>query len=349
MDKKKLSGKKRGRETDKLKACLEVGKLLTSTLDRKKILELIMLKVSQLIDAQNWSLLLKDEATGELTFEIVVGINQELVRGTRLAIGEGIAFQVAETGLPRFIPDVQDDPKFSRKIDRLTGFTTRSIICLPLKIHGAVLGVIEIINVPDMEAFQTRDLPILRILADYAAIAIENARSFSVIQRMGIMDEYTGLYNARFLHQILDKWIQNDPHGKRKIAVVFMDVDNFKEVVDGYGHLLGTQVLKELGETISSCLAEKDILVKYGGDEYVIILTDIEKSTAIQRMEQILQAIRGAVYLKTEPKPVKVTASFGMAMYPEDAQTKKDLLLVADNLMYGIKKSSKNGFGMIYR
>jgi len=349
MDKKGLSDKKCARETDKLMACLEVGKLLTATLDRKKILELIMLKVSQLIDAQNWSLLLKDEATGELTFEIVVGINQELVRGTRLAIGEGIAFQVAETGLPRFIPDVQDDPKFSRKIDRLTGFTTRSIICLPLKIHGAVLGVIEIINVPDMEAFQTRDLPILRILADYAAIAIENARSFSVIQRMGIMDEYTGLYNARFLHQILDKWIQNDPHGKRKIAVVFMDVDNFKEVVDGYGHLLGTQVLKELGETISSCLAEKDILVKYGGDEYVIILTDIEKSTAIQRMEQILQAIRGAVYLKTEPKPVKVTASFGMAMYPEDAQTKKDLLLVADNLMYGIKKSSKNGMGMIHK
>lgn len=84
MAKKGLGGKKYGRETDKLMACLEVGKLLTATLDRKKILELIMLKVSQLIDAQNWSLLLKDEATGELTFEIVVGINQELVRGTRL-------------------------------------------------------------------------------------------------------------------------------------------------------------------------------------------------------------------------------------------------------------------------
>ena len=349
MDQKGASNKKCARETDKLMACLEVGKLLTSTLDRKKILELIMLKVSQLIDAQNWSLLLKDEATGELTFEIVVGINQELVRGTRLAIGEGIAFQVAETGLPRFIPDVQDDPKFSRKIDRLTGFTTRSIICLPLKIHGAVLGVIEIINVPDMGVFKVQDLPILEILADYAAIAIENACYFSVIQRMGIMDEYTGLYNARFLHQILDEWIQKDPHGKRKLAVVFMDVDNFKEVVDGYGHLLGTQVLKELGETISSCLTEKDILVKYGGDEYVIILPDIEKSTAVQRMEKILRAIRGAVYLKTEPKTVKVTASFGMALYPEDARTKKELLLAADNLMYGIKKSSKNGFGMIYR
>ena len=349
MVKKKLSSKKSAQETDKLMACLEVGKLLTSALDRQKILELIMLKVSQLIDAQNWSLLLKDETTGELTFEIVVGINQDLVKGTRLAIGEGIAYQVAETGLPLFIPSVKDDPKFSRKIDLLTGFTTRSIICLPLKIHGAILGVIEIINVPDMEVFKTKDLPILTILADYAAIAIENARYFSIIQKMGIMDEYTGLYNARFLHQMLNEWIQKDPHRRRKLAVVFMDVDNFKEVVDGYGHLLGTQVLKELGETISSCLAEKDILIKYGGDEYVIILPDINKSTAIQRMEKILQAIRGAIYLKAEPKPVKVTASFGMAMYPEDAHTKKDLLLVADNLMYGIKKGSKNGIAMMGR
>lgn len=110
---------------------------------------------------------------------------------------------------------------------------------------------------------------------------------------------------------------------------------------------MGTQLLKELGETISSCLAENDILIKYGGDEYVIILPDINKSTAIQRIEKILQTIRGAIYLKAEPKPVKVTASFGMAMYPEDAHAKKDLLLLADNLMYGIKKGSKNGIGMI--
>ena len=347
MMKQKLKGEKYIQEADKLMACLEIGKLLTATLDRKKILELIMLKVSQLIDAQNWSLLLKDEATGALTFEIAVGIDPHLVKGTRLAPGEGIACQAAETGQPLLIPDVKQDPRFSTKIDKLTGFTTQSVICLPLKIHGAILGVIEIINVPAMEVFKTQDLPILTILADYAAIAIENARTFSTIQRMGIMDEYTGLYNARFLHQILDEWIQKDPDRKRRIAVVFVDVDNFKEVVDQYGHLLGTQVLKELGQTISSFLSEKDILVKYGGDEYVILLPDMGKPAALRLMEKIIAAIRGSAYLKREPQPVRVTASFGMAMYPEEAQAKKDLLLLADDLMYGIKKGSKNGIGMM--
>jgi len=87
MMKQKLKAEKYIQEADKLMACLEIGKLLTATLDRKKILELIMLKVSQLIDAQNWSLLLKDEATGALTFEIAVGIDPHLVKGTRLAPG----------------------------------------------------------------------------------------------------------------------------------------------------------------------------------------------------------------------------------------------------------------------
>ena len=348
MAKKKLRAKKYTHEADKLMVCLEVGKLLTSTLDQKEILELIMLKVSQLIDAQNWSLLLQDEATGELTFEIVVGINKDLVQAIRLAAGEGIACQVAATGLPLFVPSVKGDPRFNRKIDMLTGFTTHSIICLPLKIHGEILGVIEIINVKDMGIFKTNDLPILTILADYAAIAIENSRYFSRIQKMGITDEYTGLYNARFLHQMLDELIQEDSHRERKFAVVFVDVDNFKEVVDEYGHLLGTQVLKEVGETISSCLTEKDILVKYGGDEYVIILPVVNKQTAFHFTEKIVHAIRRSIYLKSEPRHVKVTASFGIAMYPGDAQTKKDLLIVADNLMYGIKKASKNGIGMIY-
>lgn len=82
---------------------------------------------------------------------------------------------------------------------------------------------------------------------------------------------------------------------------------------------MGTQVLKEVGETISSCLTEKDILVKYGGDEYVIILPDVNKQAAFHLTEKIVHATRRSIYLKSEPRHVKVTASFGIAMYPEDS------------------------------
>jgi len=332
-------------ETRRLMACLETGKLLTSTLNLRGILEHIMGKVSQLIDAENWSLLLKDQESGELTFEIAVGIDNNVIRGVRLARGEGIAGCVAETGIPIYQSDVSDDPRFNKDIDEQTGFRTTSIACLPLTIHGSVVGVIEIVNITDMEKFKANDLPFLNILADYAAIAIENSRNFARIRRMSVTDEYTGFYNVRYLHQILDELIEKADRDKTKLAVVFGDIDNFKKVVDEYGHLLGSQVLKEVAYTISLSLTEKDILVKYGGDEYVIILPDKTKEEAIELVNTILQCIREAQYLKAQPDPVKITASFGIAMYPDDAQSKKDLLLLADNSMYRIKKAQKDGVG----
>lgn len=334
-------------ESGRIMACLEIGKLLTSTLDLDTILELIMQKASQLIKAQNWSLLLKDGKTGDLTFNIVKGINKEEVEGIRLMPGESIASHVAECGKPAFLPDVKNDHRFNSGVDKTTGFVTRSIACVPLNIFRKTVGVIEVINVNDFEVFKSRDLPVLNILADYAAIAIENSQYVARIERMNITDEYTGLYNSRYMHQVLDELLDQAEKGKTGLAVVFVDIDNFKNIVDTYGHLSGSHVLKEIGETISGCLEEKDLLVKYGGDEYVIILPETDRQTAVMCIEKVLQSIRSSVYLTGEEAPVKVTASFGIAMYPDDAGTKKDILIHADNSMYTVKNSSKDGIGMI--
>jgi diguanylate cyclase (GGDEF)-like protein len=334
-------------KSDKITACLEVGKLLTSTLNLQEILQLIMQKVSQLVDAENWSLLLKDNATGELTFEIVEGENKEILKGHRLPPGKSIVSSVVESGVPVILKDAKADPRFNESIDSMTRFRTGSIICIPLTIYGEVLGAIEIINVRDIETFRAEELPVLSILADYAAIAIKNSHYVAKIQRMSIMDEYTGLYNARYLHRILDDMILQAGRKCSHLSVVFVDLDNFKEVVDTYGHLSGTRVLKEIGETISACLSEEDVLIKYGGDEYVILIPGADKRTALAKTESILQAIRVSEYLKSESKPVRLTASFGIAVYPVDATTKTELLIRADNSMYKIKKTRKNGVGII--
>jgi diguanylate cyclase (GGDEF)-like protein len=332
-------------KSNALLACLQIGKILTSTLNLNEILELIMSKVSQLIEAQNWSLFLIDERTNELTFEVVVGIDKELIKNMRIPIGQGIAGIVAQTGEPLFIADAQNDPRLNRKVDQITGFTTESIICIPLKIHGTILGVIEVINIDDIEYFKSTYLPILEILTDYAAVAIMNSKYFSKIQHMNITDEYTGLFNARYLHEVLAQLVTDYQQKIKSIAVIFMDVDNFKNVVDSYGHLSGSKVLKEIGQTITDCLGDRDILFKYGGDEYVIILPHCNKQNALKLAEEIRQAISNSTYLRSETKGIKVTASFGLAMYPQDAKTEKELLIKADNFMYCIKKTSKNGIG----
>ncbi len=335
-----------GLEARLVMACLDVGKLLTSTLVLEEILELIVLKMSELIEAEHWSLLLKDPETGELTFKIIAGIEQERLAGIRIGKGEGIAGHVAETGESLFIDDVSNDPRFCQKVDEQSGFTTRSILCVPLRTHGNILGVIEVVNVMDFPLFKSKYLPVLMILADYAAIAIENSQFVSRIRKMSITDEYTGLYNARYLHQTLGEMLRRADEQGEEIAVVFMDIDNFKSVVDAYGHLLGSQVLKEVGQTMASCLSPEDLLIKYGGDEYVIVLPGCDKKQARKVIEKILNTIRESTYLNAESQPVRLTASFGISLYPEDARIKKDLLLLADQAMYAVKTSTKNGVGL---
>ena len=325
---------------------VQVGQLLTSTFDLDEILQLIMEKVSQLVKAENWSLLLKDEETDNLTFKVVVGSNETALKGMSIPPGEGIAGYVACSGNSEFITDVQNDPRFFRIADQFSGFITSSIACIPLKSHGVCMGVIEIINIEDMDNFKNNEFPALTLFADYAAIAIENSRYFSRIRQLSITDEYTGLYNARYLYEFLDRVISAAARDNTEAAAVFIDIDNFKRVVDEYGHLMGSLILKEIGATILGCLSGDDILAKYGGDEYVIILPGKGKVAARKVIERIRQKIRSTDYLTSTGQPVKVTASFGIATFSEDARTAKGLLLAADKQMYRVKNTTKDGVGV---
>ncbi|MFH1037304.1 MAG: sensor domain-containing diguanylate cyclase [PVC group bacterium] len=333
-------------DPETLLVLVEIGKLLTSSLDLDEILQLIISRASRLIPAENWSLLLKNQETGELTFAVVEGSKKESLRGFCLPPGQGIAGCVAQSGHPEFVADVQSDTRFYREMDARSGFTTRSVVCLPLKIHGKTLGVMEIVNVEDIEVFKERDLPVLQALADYAAIAIENSRYVSTVRRLSIIDEYTGLYNVRHLYRVLEDIIGSAREKGFSVAVVFADIDNFKELVDEHGHLLGSRALKEIGSTILGCLDRSDMVFKYGGDEYVLVLPGRSRTAARELVETVRSTIASSTYLQTEGKPVRVTASFGLAMFPEDGETAKELLLAADHLMYRVKNTTKNGLAL---
>jgi diguanylate cyclase (GGDEF)-like protein len=330
-------------QSARLSACLEVGKQLTSSLHLPRILECIMEQVSRLIEAENWSLLLRDAESGELVFEVVAGVDATLLKGIKLKRGVGIAGHVAESGETLLLADVTADPRFHRQIDSMTGFSSQSIVCLPLRIRGCILGVIEVINPANMERFAERDLPILRILADYAAIALQNARDVESIRRLSVTDEYTGLFNARYLHDLLDRLLT--PPGERRgqvVSVAFADIDNFKRVVDTHGHLLGSQVLKEVGQTMLAALGRGDTLAKYGGDEYVFVLPGRDREEARALITGIRRDIAATTYLPDDAHPVRVTASFGISTFPRDGDTKREILLRADAALYRVKNASKN-------
>ncbi len=323
----------------KLLTCVEIGKAITSTLNMHQILKIIMKRISELIRAKNWTLYLLDPERQELYFEVVVGLDKRLLSDVRMNLGEGIAGTAALTGEPVLVPgNVQNDPRFSKRVDDITGFVTRSLICLPLKVQDRVIGVIEIVNPEDPTLFQDSSMPVLSILADYVSIAITNARNHMRIGALAITDDVTGFYNTRFLHDHLEELLRQN----QIVSLAFLDLDDFKKVVDTYGHLRGSKMLKEVAVVIASQLGKDDRLVRYGGDEYVVILPAQDKRAALEKMGDVHRVLSQACFLESEGLEIKITASCGIASYPQDAADKEELLQLADKSLYSSKKLGKN-------
>src|SRR3989304_4214235 len=264
----------------------ELGKALTSTLDLKEILNIVMEKISEMLQPKNWSLLLVDEEKNDLYFEIVGGEGADKLRDIRLKVGEGIAGWVAREGVSLLVPDVNKDPRFSKKGDESIKFVTKSIVCVPLKSKGKCLGVIELINkMSEGESFKEEDLLLLNTLADYTAIAIENAKFFQKIQELTITDDLTKLYNSRHLYRFLDYEVERAKRYDNHVAMIFLDLDRFKLVNDTHGHLLGSKLLSEVARLIFDDLRKVDIACRYGGDGFLIVMPQTSKKHAYQAPE----------------------------------------------------------------
>jgi diguanylate cyclase (GGDEF)-like protein len=326
-----------------LNIMVEIGKTLTSSLDLQAVLGLIMERVRHLLKPRAWSLLLVDEKTDELCFEIADSPVAERLSGLRLKMGEGIAGWVARHGLPVLCEDVRRDERFARHVDAMLSFTTCSVICVPLMIRERVLGVIELINSLDEVQFNDADLKILGAIADYAAIAIDNARNFERIHELVITDELTGLFNANHFHTLLDHEIERAKRYASEFSLVFLDLDRFKSVNDTHGHLVGSRLLSEFGGLLKRHVRASDQCARYGGDEFVIILPNTSSERAVAMVSNLREVIATHSFLADNGERLRVTASYGIATYPADADNKRGLIQAADTAMYRVKESTRDG------
>jgi diguanylate cyclase (GGDEF)-like protein len=334
------------RQVERLSLFHEVGKALASTLDLQKILQTIMEKISDLLQPDNWSLLMLDEATQELYFEIAIGSGADKLKDVRLKLGEGIAGWVAQQGAPVLIEDVRNDPRFTPKIDELTQTDTQSVVCVPVKGREKILGVIELVNFVGKGSFRKDDIPILKNLADYAAIALENARYVQRIHELTITDDCTSLYNARHLNFVLDAEIYRSTRYGYEFSVIFIDLDYFKQVNDTYGHLVGSRLLGMIGDVIKSHLRMIDYAFRYGGDEFVVLLPQTSKWNTLAVVKRIKDLMNSKVYFAEEGLSVRITASFGIASFPIDGRTRKEILRRADEAMYLVKNTTRNNIAL---
>ncbi len=327
---------------DHLRVFHDVARALTSALELEQILGTIMHKMAQFFGPERWSLLMVDEATQELYYAIAVGENAESLKGLRVPLGEGVAGWVASTGNPLVVPDVSLDPQWAAFAQSQPDLNIQSIACLPVRSENRTLGVIQLLN-SKLDLLSEYSISFLRILCDYAAIAIRNARSMRLIQELSITDDCTGLFNARHLYQLLDDQVAAAAPGRKtQFSLLFLDLDHFKSVNDTHGHQRGTRLLAEVGNLLKRSLGPANFAFRYGGDEFVALMPNLDKHAAMTMAIGLCEQFRKARFLESDGLALSILASFGLATFPEDGETVHDILRSADMMMYEAKNSTRN-------
>jgi diguanylate cyclase (GGDEF)-like protein len=339
------------RQMDHLRVFHEVARALTQALELQDILGIIMEKMAQFFGPERWSMLMVDDAAAELYYAIAVGEDAESLKGLRIPMGEGVAGWVASTGNPLVVPDVSLDPHWSAFSRAHPDLRIQSIACVPVRSGDRTLGVIQLLN-SKLDLLSEYSISFLRILCDYAAIAIQNARSVKLIHELTITDDCTSLFNARHLYTMLDEQVAIAA-AKRdtQFSLLFVDLDHFKEVNDTHGHLIGSRLLAEVGSLMKRVLGPGNSCFRYGGDEFVALLPGLSKKAALAATMRLWEALREERFLTAQSLSLALAGSFGLATFPEDGANVQAIIRAADTMMYAAKTTRDNvsvaGMGLV--
>jgi diguanylate cyclase (GGDEF)-like protein len=332
------------RQLYELKLFHDVAKALTSTLDLDTILQTIMEKMAAYFEPATWAFFMIDEDSGEPYHAASVGKGAEGLSSLRLRDGSGLTEWVIQRGEPLVIENVNADPAIDpdSRADWFEG--SCAVVCVPVMTGGKVLGVIELVNI-DMSVYTSSQM-LLQTLADYAAIAIENARAVRRIQELSITDDCTGLYNARHLFTMIGEELHRSARFGYEFTLVFLDLDHFKRVNDQYGHIVGSKLLAEVGACLRESLRLVDAAFRYGGDEFAILLPQTSRDAGLRVTRRIAKLLRERQWLGGEHSRVKLRASIGLSSYPADGTTSQELVQHADDMMYTVKQAGRDNIAV---
>jgi diguanylate cyclase (GGDEF)-like protein len=303
----------------------------------------LLANVAAAVPSQAASLLLYDPAGRELVFTASRTLQSGVIDGVRIRCDQGIAGWVARNRSPVRLENVTTDERYYSGIETETHFTPRTMLCVPMVSKETLLGVIQVINKIDGSAFTEEELRLVQSLADHAAIAIENASLYHQAHLASITDDLTGLSNTRHFNRMLPELMaRGEP-----LSLLVLDLDNFKTVVDTYGHLVGSRTISYLGKIIAHLIRPGDLAARFGGDEFVIILPSTDAGTGLNIAETVRAAVEACSVLEGNGVDLStITVSVGVATFPDHASNAETLFKAADAAMYAVKRRGKNGVGL---
>jgi diguanylate cyclase (GGDEF)-like protein len=317
----------------------QVTRSLTSSFDLNAILRAIIEHMERIIEAEMWTLLMLDEERQDLYYAIVAGREEESLRKLRVKVGEGVAGWVVQQGETLLVPEADNDPRVEAERGAKPQ-KVRSVIALPLRGRKGTHGVIEIFN-PRSEQLTDYTIAFLHILADHAAIAIENARDVARIQHLTITDDCTSLYNARHLYEVLNRELERCGQLGLPVSLAFLDLDHFKLVNDEHGHLVGSELLSRTGQRLQELSRKQDWCFRYGGDEFVILMPETSANAAMDQITALHHALMETEFQMKNGLKLHVSASIGLSTAPADGTAVHIAIATADARMYWVKTNGR--------
>jgi diguanylate cyclase (GGDEF)-like protein len=314
-------------------ALLDIVRAVNATLEPPRIAESIVDRSSTWVPAPCWAVVCADQA-GQLSVLADRGLQPDM--GTAV-------YAVAEWVMARGQEFVSAD--LSRDT-RVTAETVGAVMAFPLSCRGRRIGALVALDREPSAREPRLSAPVLRavrVLLEPAAVALDNAVLLKRTEALSVTDDLTRLYNSRYLNQVLRRETKRASRSGRPLSLLFIDLDGFKSINDTHGHLYGSRALVEAASVIRSSARETDIVARFGGDEFALVLPDTGGEGAFAVGERIRDRIAEYRFLTGDGLDIHLTASVGVATLPDVAASAEELVQAADKAMYQVKETGKNG------
>lgn len=319
---------------------LEINQLLSRSETSQQIFEAIVMGGIRMTGMPAGSLSIFDKDKQQLFLVAAKGFSSDFFRQAIYSVrAGGLTEHILSRNEPVVIPNISEFPSFNNPILLKEG--VRSLIAVPLLSEKGPVGILYNDDFKP-RTFTPSMLEALRLLATLAVIAIQKQQAFEEIKSLSIRDPLTGLYNRRYLNEILVSEMDRAFRLHRPLSLLLMDIDHFKSVNDRFGHLVGDQVINGLARLLGVIVRPYDTVARYGGEEFLILMSDTAEAEALAAAERLREATAAERFL---PEDTAVTCSFGISTMKgneETLPTPEEFIHRADKALYEAKRAGRN-------
>ncbi|MBW6472276.1 MAG: sensor domain-containing diguanylate cyclase [Anaerolineaceae bacterium] len=326
------------KRTAELAMLHETSLAITQPYDLSILHRQIIEKAVWLLGASAGMLYLRTDALD--IFECKVSYNNQYDPvGTKLHLGEGAAGIVAKTNQPLIIPNYGSWEKKPATFHKVTD--DFPLLSVPVNWQSEVKGVIQIAREPGKPTFEKSDVELLSLFSSQVAVTLENSRLYQEVQELAVLDPLTQVYNRRGFAEFAIREIERAQRFNHSLALLFLDIDHFKEVNDTHGHAAGDQILIGIADRCRNTLRNVDVISRHGGEEFLVLLLE-SNLRAAQKIANRVQSVIKDYPFQTDDGPISITISIGVAEFNDQVNGLNTLIHNADMALYKAKSSGRN-------